>query len=77
LADVVFARCTTTTSGIEQTVITDVRAVVVNAENRVGAVIEGSCELAPRVSIEDQSAGDGRQIGAWLFDAVGVYTRRQ
>ncbi|MNE66427.1 hypothetical protein D3C80_1619800 [compost metagenome] len=44
LADVIFALCAEST-GIEQAFVTDLRAIVINVEDIVGAVIEGSGEL--------------------------------
>jgi len=37
----------------------------------------GQLELAPPMTIENQSPGDGRQIRTRLFDAVGINPRRQ
>ncbi|MNF82253.1 hypothetical protein D3C84_645550 [compost metagenome] len=48
MADVVLARRTATTGSIDQTVVADFRPIVVDTENRVGAVIEGSGELVVR-----------------------------
>ncbi|MNK98443.1 hypothetical protein D3C87_1188050 [compost metagenome] len=48
MADIVFTRCTTTTGGIDQTVVADFRAVVVDAEDRVIAVVEGPGEAVVR-----------------------------